>query len=438
MMYDKNNERINLVLILMFCLNFAIILYVTGVIGLTLQRIIDTNLANEFLKSLNVMPLTPPFKSLYFAIFAYLLFILVYIFISHKEHSKIVLTIGFMIELILCVFIMYSMGFSSNAIVLLFIAIVVSITKYSEIRTLFVIIGILTFMIFNNNVFTQMEIVSLSDYLSVYTSNMRIILQGIDSVMITFNFVLFFVFMYLLIQKEVQNSKQIRAMYDEVSLLNKQLEEYAVLQEKMGETKERNRLAREIHDTLGHTLTGLSVGIDAAVMLLNVNNEAVLKQLNLLSQTARRGLDDVRRSVEKLRPDALERYSLEEAIRNMILDFEKISTIKITLAWHLTDRDLGADIDEFVYRAIQESITNAVRYGKPNNIYVSIVKMNNTLVLIIEDDGMGCENIKFGFGLYHMKERVNHLHGDIRIISEDGFSVIINIPLRQSEVIEND
>ena len=208
MMYDKNNERINLVLILMLCLNLAIILYVTGVIGLTLQRIIDTNLANDFLKSLNVMPLTPPFKSLCFAILAYLLFIFTYIFISHKEHSKIILAIGFVVELVLCIFIMYSMGFSSNAIVLLFIAIVMSETKYSEIRTLFVLTGIIAFLLFNNNVFTQMETVSLSDYLSVYTSNMRMILQGIDSVMITFNFVLFFVFMYLLIQKEVQNSKR--------------------------------------------------------------------------------------------------------------------------------------------------------------------------------------------------------------------------------------
>ena len=433
--YNKDNERINLVLVSMYCLNFAIILYATGVIGITLQKIVDANLAHEFLKSLTVMPLTPPFKSLAMAVSAYLLFIAVHFTVINHKVSKKMLYLALIAEISLCVFVMYSMGFASNAIVLLFIANVMHSSKYAEVRTPFLLVGIFFFMFFNNNVFSQLEMVSLSDYLSIYTSNMKIVLQGIESVLITLNFVIFVVFMYLLIQKEVQNSKQIRAMYDELAALNKQLEEYAGLQEKMGETKERNRLAREIHDTLGHTLTGITMGIDAAVMLLNVNHEAVLKQLNLLSETARKGLEDVRRSVEKLRPDALERYTLEGAIHNMVDDFNKISNINIKLVFNVGNNDLGADIDEFIYRVVQEGITNAARYADPQNIAVSIVKVENTLILMIEDDGKGCKNIKTGFGLHHMKERVEQLHGNIRLNGENGFRINIEIPLRQLEVI---
>ncbi|MCB7430698.1 histidine kinase, partial [Erysipelatoclostridium ramosum] len=69
--------------------------------------------------------------------------------------------------------------------------------------------------------------------------------------------------------------------------LNEQLKEYANIREKMGATRERNRLAREIHDTLGHTLTGLSVGIDACVLMSEIDPSATKNQLSTLAETAR-------------------------------------------------------------------------------------------------------------------------------------------------------
>ena len=138
--------------------------------------------------------------------------------------------------------------------------------------------------------------------------------------------------------------------------------------------------------------------------------------MRLLSETARRGLKDVRRSVDKLRPDALEHYTLKEALDKMIQEFHEVTDVSIHFVCHLPKLVFDNDEEEVIYRIIQEGMTNAVRHGKAKEIYISIAKERNILILIIEDDGIGCENIKPDFGLHHMQERVSLLQGNIRFM----------------------
>ena len=105
-------------------------------------------------------------------------------------------------------------------------------------------------------------------------------------------------------------NQQLAEANAQLSEMNNQLKDYAAMQKQMGEIEERNRIAREIHDTLGHTMTGLSAGIDACIALIDYSVDETKKQLNIISGVARQGLKDVRRSMKKLRPDTLERESL--------------------------------------------------------------------------------------------------------------------------------
>ena len=86
-----------------------------------------------------------------------------------------------------------------------------------------------------------------------------------------------------------------------------------------------------------------------------------------------------------------------------------------------------------IYRIVQESLTNAIRHGKAKNIDVSIKKNYGSINLLICDDGIGCENIKAGFGLRHIRERVNMLKGQVNFSSEEGFKVEAMIPIRWGE-----
>ena len=97
--------------------------------------------------------------------------------------------------------------------------------------------------------------------------------------------------------------------------------------------------------------------------------------------------------------------------------------------------DLKFDEDEemAIYRIVQESLTNSIRHGKAKNIDVSIKKGYGSIGLLICDDGVGCENIEAGFGLRHIRERVNMLKGQVNFSSDNGFRVEAMIPIRWGE-----
>ncbi|MEG1463130.1 MAG: sensor histidine kinase, partial [Anaerorhabdus sp.] len=317
-------------------------------------------------------------------------------------------------------------------IVLLVIADLLTYLNSNRYRFAFLGCMIVFYIVANYDFLSaKVAMVSFYDYISCYDSVTKSILLSIQNVLSSLNIIAFIIYMILLVQDKINENKKFVEMNDELKNLNSQLKEYANIREKMGETRERNRLAREIHDTLGHTLTGLSVGLDASVLTCVIDPDTTKKQLMVLRDSAKRGLNDVRRSVDKLRPDALEHYSLKEAIDQMIVEFSELTDIEIHFVCHLPNLKFDADEEEIIYRIIQESMTNSVRHGHAHKIYISIAKEKNMLILIIEDDGIGCQHIKPDFGLHHMKERIELLQGNIRFYGYDGFIIIAEIPIRE-------
>jgi signal transduction histidine kinase len=204
----------------------------------------------------------------------------------------------------------------------------------------------------------------------------------------------------------------------------------------MAKTKERNRLAREIHDTLGHALTGISTGLEACIELFDIDKEKMKNQIIKISALARKGLLDVRRSVSELRPDALERYSLIPAIQKLSEDINECTKTRVNVEVKGKILKLGADEEETVYRVVQEGITNAVRHGNASRIDVLLEFVDFELRIRIDDDGIGCTDVKEGFGLRHIQERVDMLGGEASFISngEKGFSIKVLVPIRRRDV----
>ena len=213
---------------------------------------------------------------------------------------------------------------------------------------------------------------------------------------------------------------------------NTQLNDYISLAEKIAEDKERKRIAREIHDTLGHALTGISAGIDAVSVLVDLNPAHAKNQLNNVSQVVREGIQDVRRSLEKLRPGVLDKGSLKEALLKMITDYENLSKLHVELHYDWDDVDLDITKEDIIFRVIQESITNSLRHGHAQNVEIDMFKADDYL-LTIYDDGIGCQEITMGYGLTQMRERLAIIGGTVEFHSQDGFQTIITIPKRKGE-----
>ena len=327
---------------------------------------------------------------------------------------------------------MKNVAFASNCILFIVMADALLYIEKPVQRNIALGIVMLIYLCSNYGFLSNLiPMISFTEYLSVYNSSTRAILSGIVTAMTSLVQIVFVVYMFLFIQIQMDETQRFAAMSNELKRLNIQLKGYANIREKMGETKERNRLAREIHDTLGHTLTGISVGLEASKVMVEKNPDATKKQLEILSESAKKGLQDVRRSVDKLKPDALDRYSLKEALDILIVDFQKMTNVTVLYLCHCPLVNLNADEEDFIYRIVQEGMTNAVRHGHADKIYVSIAQTENDIIIVIEDNGQGCAHIEPGFGIHHLTERIELLQGKLRYYGRNGFELIAELPIRR-------
>ena len=155
-----------------------------------------------------------------------------------------------------------------------------------------------------------------------------------------------------------------------------------------------------------------------------------------IAATAREGMNEVRRSVRALRPDALERMQLTDAIAKLCTEMQATSQAEIMLDLQAEDLRLSPDEEDAVYRIVQESITNAIRHGHATAVRVRIAAEERRLGITVTDNGCGCTKIEPGFGLRHMRERLKLLNGTLKVKSENGFELHAEIPLRWGDVYD--
>lgn len=216
-----------------------------------------------------------------------------------------------------------------------------------------------------------------------------------------------------------------------VSQVNVELNNYVALTEKITEDRERKRISREIHDTLGHALTGISAGIDAVKVLIDIDPKKAKNQLVSVSNVVREGIVDVRRSLKKLRPDALESRTLQDALNKIINDYQEISQIQIDFHYDWQTADLSVAVEDIIFRVIQESITNSLRHGHASKIDITMSE-NNDYTITIKDNGIGAKEFSLGYGLMQMRERLAIIGAQVTFNGEDGFETFITIPKTRS------
>lgn len=434
----RERNYLPMIKICMSLINFLALLFITLVFGLTIQRINQSFSARDFLDNISYISMEPIMMTV--LIFASYFGLLAVIEVRMKagESVRLVLNVA---EVLLSIVILRCISLSYKGIILLVIADIVTSIKDKNSQRLFLCIMGTLYVISDYNIISRFfPLISFQDIINVYSGKEQLMFSILMNVFTSLSALLFIVYMIILLKDQVrekarvaQLNAELTASNDKLMELNDYLKDYAHLQKELGETEERNRIAREIHDTLGHTMTGLSAGIDACMALIDYSVEETKVQLGVLSNVARRGLQDVRRSMNKLRPDTLEKHSLNDAIVNLIEETETVSNVKISYhcAWNCMK--FKEDEEETIYRIVQEGTTNAIRHGHATEITISIKKEYDWFLLEIKDNGEGCKEIKPGFGLIHMRERVRMLHGEVTFENREGFKILAKIPIRWSE-----
>lgn len=414
----------------MFILNVIIVLFYVAVIAITTKYIIGNDLARSFLDKIMYMPTAPVYIISGSVGLLLCLAYCVYYREFNNIRNKTINYLYSLLEVVISVILIFLIYLSYNGIILfVFCDCMYHLKKGLKYQVLLVALGLI-YLLANYEIVTYFyPLVNIEEYFLVYDASIRNCLIIIKRLLEGFNIILFIIFMIIYILKQIQENEYISKKLSMVAMINKKMQKYVIVTEKFGEKNERKRLARELHDTIGHALAGMAVGVDACITMIDKNPQLAKAQLKVISKAIRKGMKDVRNSLNKMRPDFLQQYRLKEAIEKMKEEISDVTDLKINLNYQIDEIGFDTKIEDILFRVIQESITNSIRHGLATVVDIDIYKENNLLCLKIKDNGKGCKAINYGFGLKQMVERVSQIRGDINFYSENGFTTEIKIPL---------
>lgn len=442
MQIEKN---INITRFLLYIINTLSVMLTSYIVLKGNEMIAWEGKSRQFLEKISYMPLEPLKFIIYNFSLIFVLFLSMYLRERYLRDKKLAMESLFFFDITICILSATLSSFSYKGIILIA---VINLMIYSEsnfIRYLFVFLALISYILLDYDILSvRLKIISLNDYVSYLDLDTKAYIYSLKSILKSLNQVLFIAFMSLSLQKQIKEKQRIENLYvklidttRELSLANIKLEDYAKKSEEMAKIKERNRLAREIHDTIGHSLTGIVTGLDACKTIIDIDLKSTKTQITKIAELARKGLVDIRRSVKALRPDSLERFSLVPAVKKMIEDMKECSQIEIKLDIDGSFENMHSDEEDAIFRTIQEGITNAMRHGHAENIDIFLKNIEDIVFLTIKDDGRGTVTIQKGFGLEHIRERMNMLAGEVEFSSKlnEGFFIEVKLPLRKNKYL---
>ncbi len=204
----------------------------------------------------------------------------------------------------------------------------------------------------------------------------------------------------------------------------------------MAVTEERNRMAREIHDTLAQGFTGIILQLEATEQALGDTSEDVQKHLNQARSLARKSLQEARRSVWNLSPQALEQLRIDEAIKHEVDRFRQDHGIDAEFTLYGEKREIPPEMGTALFRICQESLANITKHAKATQVEVALNFDTTNVELVIKDNGMGFDldpdgkvGKSGGYGLISMRERALGQNGKFEVQSEKGEGTVIKVSI---------
>jgi signal transduction histidine kinase len=215
----------------------------------------------------------------------------------------------------------------------------------------------------------------------------------------------------------------------ELATANRKLRAYAAQVQELAVANERNRLAREIHDSLGHYLTVINVQLEAASQVFEHDPQKAVATVRKAQALTQEGLTDIRRSVAALRSAPLDNQPLPKAIEDLVAELQASGTVT---QFHLEGDllDLSPQVELTLYRAAQEALNNVRKHAHASRVDVVLTAMSDRLRIVVSDNGVGGKRTEGGFGLLGVRERVKLLGGTFvaQPVSNGGFEFVVEVP----------
>ena len=227
----------------------------------------------------------------------------------------------------------------------------------------------------------------------------------------------------------------LQARLEELQEAHNQLQEYAAQAGELATVQERNRLARELHDSVTQTIFSMTLTTEAAHILLQRDPTQAASHLDRLQQLAQGALNEMRSLIQQLPPLAGQDQGLVIALRAHLRTLEESDGLKVELQVD-SESQLPPEHEEGLFRIAQEALNNVSKHAQTDRAAITLTITSDRASLLIEDKGAGFDDSGQsapgeGFGMTSMRERVDILGGDLEIRSSpgEGTTVLVNVPL---------
>ena len=234
--------------------------------------------------------------------------------------------------------------------------------------------------------------------------------------------------------RQREHREKVQTLATELSEAHQRLTEYATQVEELAVTRERARLASEIHDSVGHALTALDVQMELLVRTPFEQGDQRQRLAEAARDLVKTGLTDLRRAVQALRPAALETFSLPEAIEGLVTEFRKMTNADIRCQVNGEIVSLSAQSALVLYRAAQEALTNIQRHAaQATQVYIELDFMSHSVSLSVQNNGLDQHGPDLtggtGLGLHGIRERATAMGGTLQANPDDEGNFIIKVHL---------
>jgi signal transduction histidine kinase len=228
---------------------------------------------------------------------------------------------------------------------------------------------------------------------------------------------------------------RLRAQQQSLEAANTRLTQYASTLEQLTTSRERNRLALELHDTLAHTLSGLSVQLETIKAYWSVDEPTARSILDKSLAATHSGLEETRRALKALRASPLDDLGLTLALRKMAEDAASRAGLTLVMPEIIMVPRLSPDVEHSIYRVAQEAVTNVMKHASAKKLTVKLEFVEGGATLTVSDDGVGFNVEQIDktshFGLAGMQERAQLVGGELNIMSKPGLGTTIKLTINQ-------
>lgn len=196
-------------------------------------------------------------------------------------------------------------------------------------------------------------------------------------------------------------------------------------------TRERNRISRDMHDTIGHSLSTIIIQLSAIEKLAQLDGQKTERMIHKLRNYALESMDNIRAVLKDTKPKNSDEDELILMIENLIKTNSNLTDMEISFKFSSNRYPLDYKLEKLFYNAVKEFISNSIKHSQASRISINLFYKDNLTILSMKDNGQGTDSIVPGMGLKSLEERVRENHGDLLVESSRGSGFFVSISIER-------